>query len=279
MKKSGSTFLHYNPKGENQKKYFNLLNDNSCKIIISTGPAGTGKTIFACQKAITQLKSEEISKIVITRPIVTVEEDIGFLPGTLNKKMDPWVRPVFDLFLEYYNKAELDALLNNNKLEICPLMFMRGRTFKNAFIIADEMQNSSPNQMKMLTTRIGENSRMVITGDLQQTDIFKENGLKDIINKLKGCDTELIKSIEFENKDVERSEVVKKVIEIYDSPNIVKFKHNAVLIPEMNNCTNTANIANTTNTTNTTVENSTIDVNLNNDAALIPYNHMFKLPK
>jgi len=224
----------YLPKTISQKKYVDYLDNHNSKIIISLGPAGTGKTMFACQKAITHLQSEEINKIIITRPVVTVEEEIGFLPGNIVKKMDPWTKPIFDIFLEYFNKAELDLMLYNNKIEICPLAFMRGRTFKNAFIIADEMQNSSPNQMKMLVTRLGDNSRMVITGDLQQTDIKSQNGLEDFISRYNTYQTkndnlnnkmnstnlhnrnELIRIVNFSNEDVERSEIVKKVIEIYD---------------------------------------------------------------
>jgi phosphate starvation-inducible PhoH-like protein len=207
----------YKPKTVNQEHYVNCLNNIDSKIIISVGPAGTGKTMFACQKAISQMKSDQINKIIITRPVVTVEEEIGFLPGNIIKKMDPWTKPIFDIFLEYYSRVELDLMLNNGKIEICPLAFMRGRTFKNAFIIADEMQNSSPNQMKMLTTRLGDNSRMVITGDLKQTDILKENGLYDFITRLeKHNNTELIKLIKLDNNDIERSEIVKKVIEIYE---------------------------------------------------------------
>ena len=226
MKRSKNTHISYlyNPKTVNQQTYNKYLNDNKCKIIIGIGPAGTGKTLFACQKAITQLKSDEISKIIITRPVVTVEEEIGFLPGNILKKMDPWTKPIFDIFLEYVTKTELDLLLYSNKIEICPLAFMRGRTFKNSFIIADEMQNSSPNQMKMLTTRLGIDSRMVITGDLQQTDIQKENGLNDLIVKINkytnnNNSTNLISVIDFNNQDIERSEIAKKIIEIYDYKN------------------------------------------------------------
>lgn len=255
MKNPSIKSVLYNPKSENQKKYLNLLNDNNCKLLLSTGPAGTGKTIFACQKAILQLKNDEISKIVITRPVVTVEEDIGFLPGNLNKKMDPWVRPIFDLFLEYYTKGEIDALLNNNKIEICPLLFMRGRTFKNAFIIADEMQNSSPNQMKMLTTRIGENSKMIITGDLHQTDIVKENGLSDLITRLRGLNNSMISHVTLNNSDVERSEVVKKIVELYDSSPITKNTDTSIVSESSLNNTTTIVTNNSTNSTNSLTSN------------------------
>lgn len=254
----------YTPKSSNQKKYLNFLNDEENKIIISTGPAGTGKTLFACQKAIMQLKNTEIDKIILTRPVVTVEEEIGFLPGNIIKKMDPWTKPIFDIFLEYYSKSELDLMLNNGKIEICPLAFMRGRTFKYSFIIADEMQNSSPNQMKMLSTRLGINTRMVITGDLKQTDIIKENGLDDFISKVKNYnETEMIKLINFEDKDVERSEIVKKVIDIYSFKNKIS--------PQINFKNNNNN---NNNNINININNKLIESNC--DAALIPIHHITK---
>ena len=257
--KNSNNYL-YTPKTINQNQYLSYLNNDTNKIIISVGPAGTGKTLLACQKAITQMKSDEIDKIIITRPIVTIEEDIGFLPGNIIKKMDPWTKPIFDIFLEYYCKSEIDMLINNGKIEVCPLLFMRGRTFKNSFIIADEMQNSSPNQMKMLVTRLGINSRIVITGDLNQTDIIKENGLYDFINKVETYNnTELIKIIRFDNNDIERSEIVKKVIEIYSYKN---FK-NISGVSELEKI-------------DSKVYNKFVPYykNLNNDAALIPKHHM-----
>jgi phosphate starvation-inducible PhoH-like protein len=245
----------------------NYLNDESNKIIISTGPAGTGKTLFACQKAITQLKSQEIDKIILTRPVVTVEEEIGFLPGNIIKKMDPWTKPIFDIFLEYCSKTELDLMLHNGKIEICPLAFMRGRTFKSSFIIADEMQNSSPNQMKMLVTRLGKNSRMVITGDLQQTDIQKENGLYDFITRLEkhNNSSSMIKLVKLENEDIERSEVVKKVIEIYNYKHNNSNNHNIsnIAVVDMRKSVNTSSIIKN-NSTIENIKNSTIIENIKN---------------
>jgi hypothetical protein len=182
--------------------------------------------------------------------------------------MDPWTKPIFDIFLEYYSRVELDLMLNNGKIEICPLAFMRGRTFKNAFIIADEMQNSSPNQMKMLTTRLGDNSRMVITGDLKQTDILKENGLYDFITRLeKHNNTDLIKLIKLDNNDIERSEIVKKVIEIYEE------NTSKIISDNINNSNNTSNSVSKTPSyiiPDYTKKNHVV----NNDAALMPKHHV-----
>lgn len=226
----------YKPKTQGQNDYLKLINNNNIKLLFAVGPAGTGKTLFACQKAILELKKKNIDKIVITRPIVTLDEDIGFLPGNIINKMDPWTKPIFDIFSEYYSEIKLADLLKNNKIEICPLVFMRGRTFKNSIIIADEMQNSTPKQMKMLTTRTGENSRMIITGDLKQTDILSNNGLDDFISKYNSYEfkknnlIELKNNIEdnykdntkdeiiihyLSNNDIKRSRVIKKVIDIY----------------------------------------------------------------
>jgi phosphate starvation-inducible PhoH-like protein len=255
----------YIPKTTNQEKYFKTLNNDDTKIIISTGPAGCGKTLFACQKAITDLKSEKISKIIITRPLVSVDEEIGFLPGSLIKKMDPWTKPIFDIFLDFCSKTELDVMLMNGKIEICPLAFMRGRTFKYSFIIADEMQNSSPNQMKMLTTRLGDNCRMVITGDLQQTDFIKENGLYDFVDKIEKYNqtSDLIQHIQLDSNDIERSIIVKKVLEIYDYEPI---NINDVPYEDESKSNDTIQDKNTTN----------YRIYNNNDAALIPIQHATK---
>ena len=262
----------YLPKSFRQEEYVKYLNNDKTKIIISTGPAGCGKTLFACQKAISLLKTEEIHKIIITRPVVSVDEEIGFLPGNLIKKMDPWTKPIFDIFLEQYSKIELDVMLMNGKIEICPLAFMRGRTFKRSFIIADEMQNSSPNQMKMLTTRLGEYSRMVITGDLQQSDSIKDNGLHDIVNKLNLFNetSDIIKTINFNNTDIERSDIVKKVIEIYEyNPTTINIQNNTTSIED-----NIIYIKE--NEDYKDKKNQTDKKNINDDAALIPIQHMLR---
>lgn len=207
----------FEPKCENQVRYLDLLNDSKIKLIIANGPAGTGKTLLACQTAIKRLIDGDISKIVITRPVVAVEEDIGFLPGTINKKMDPWTRPIMDIFNDFQFKSD------SKSVEISPLGFMRGRTFKDSIIIADEMQNCSPNQMLMLLTRLGDESKLVITGDLKQCD-KDDSGLQDLLNKLRfyyNDEKSMLKDgiaiINFNNTDVQRSPLVSKILDIYGS--------------------------------------------------------------
>jgi phosphate starvation-inducible PhoH-like protein len=208
----------YNPKTENQKKYVEYLDAKTDYILSIIGPAGTGKTLFACNKAIQQLKNKSIEKIIITRPTVSVDEEIGFLPGNIEQKLQPWTRPIYEIFLELYSKSELTNMIKNNIIEISPLSFMRGRTFKNSFIIADEMQNSTPNQMLMLLTRIGINSRMVITGDLAQSDRMENNGLKDFVFKLKNNNIpENLYLIEMEEQDVQRSKLVYDILQLYNT--------------------------------------------------------------
>ena len=221
---------YYKPKSYNQQQYVKYLNDYKTKVLFAVGPAGTGKTMFACNTAIQELKGGNINKIILTRPVVPVEEDIGFLPGNINKKMDPWTRPIFDIFLEFFSQKDIDLMVCNNIIEIAPLAYMRGRTFKKAFVIADEMQNSSPNQMLMLTTRIGDGSKMVITGDLKQSDKGQNSGLSDFIIKYKLYERVVkarqnadnfynpsIRIIELNNTDIERSPVVVNILDIYST--------------------------------------------------------------
>jgi len=165
------------PKNLSQETYLLKLNNPEKMIIFAIGPAGTGKTMLAVQWAIDQLKYGDADKIIITRPAVSVDEEHGFLPGTLQEKMEPWTRPIFDVFAENFNAKEIENFVKEGVIETSPLAFMRGRTFKNAVIIADEMQNATPSQMKMLLTRLGTGSQMVVTGDLQQADRPSNNGL------------------------------------------------------------------------------------------------------
>jgi phosphate starvation-inducible PhoH-like protein len=206
----------YLPRTLNQCHYSEMLSNDIVRIVIGVGPAGCGKTLFACNAAIQELKEGTIKRIVLTRPMVSVEEEeMGFLPGDMNSKMAPWTRPIFDTFMEYFSKAEIEHMLSSGVIEVSPLAFMRGRTFKHAFIIADEMQNSTPNQMLMLTTRIGEGSKMAITGDLKQSDRDVENGLLDIMNKLDHYEDDDIQVVHLTSDDIERSTIVTKIVELY----------------------------------------------------------------
>ena len=215
----------YKASTTNQEKYNKCLNDESKKIIIAIGPAGCGKTLLACNHAIKEYERGVYEKIIITRPVVPVEEDIGYLPGSLIKKMDPWTRPIFDIFLEFYSQKEIDGMIQRNAIEISPLAYMRGRTFKNALIIADEMQNSSPNQMLMLTTRIGNGSKMVITGDLKQRDKRIESGLSDLIEKLENYKSKEVVGIELvklNSTDIKREAIISTILDIYGEGEVVE---------------------------------------------------------
>ena len=204
------------PRNLAQETYIELLKNPKKFIVFAIGPAGTGKTMLGVQMAIKLYKEGVISKIVVTRPAVSVDEEHGFLPGTLNQKMEPWTRPIFDVFEEYYHPKEIQAMLEDGVIEISPLAYMRGRTFKNAFIVADEMQNATPSQMKMLLTRLGEGSRMVVTGDLNQADRPKENGLLQFCELYGlGGDYRMVAMARFEARDIERHPVVKEVLSIY----------------------------------------------------------------
>ena len=226
----------YKARSKNQESYVECLNDPNVSMVFGVGPAGCGKTLFAVISAITALKKGDISKIILTRPIVSVEEELGFLPGDISNKMNPWLQPLFDIFLEHYTQVEMDKMIAEGVIEISPLGFMRGRTFKRTFVICDELQNSTPSQMLMLLTRIGMGCKMVITGDLKQSDLKGKNGLSDFIEKYRTRtrDYSEIRLVEMTAKDVERSEVVKNILEMYNKeqepePDVVITKPNTLL--------------------------------------------------
>lgn len=209
------------PKNKSQENYLKYLNRKNKKIIVATGPAGTGKTLLATELGIKNFLLGKYDKIIFTRPSITVDEDLGYLPGTLEEKMLPYIRPLYDILYLFISPKEVNQLIENKLIEIAPLGFMRGRTFKNCWIIADEMQNSTIGQMKMLLTRLGENSRLIITGDLEQNDRINEiNGLEDFLDKFKGRRSESITSVEFDVEDIERDDIVKEVLEIYSGEEI-----------------------------------------------------------
>ena len=203
------------PRNRNQENYILQLLDPEKDIVFGIGPAGTGKTMLACQSAVKNFLEGNVDRIVVTRPAVSADEDLGFLPGTLEEKMAPWTRPIFDVFREHFYANEIENMISEGVIEISPLAYMRGRTFKDSYIIADEMQNATPNQMKMLLTRIGTNSKMVVTGDLNQADRLKDNGLIDFIGHLKDYNATRITVVNFTNRDIERHEAVKEVLKVY----------------------------------------------------------------
>jgi phosphate starvation-inducible protein PhoH and related proteins len=211
-KKQDVTIL---PRNKNQEQYVLKLLDETKDIVFGIGPAGTGKTLLAVQVAVKQFKEGKVDKIIVTRPAVSVDEDLGFLPGTLEQKMAPWTRPIFDVLREYFDARQIEGMIEEGIIEIAPLAYMRGRTFKNAFILADEMQNATPSQMKMLLTRLGENSSMAVTGDLAQADRLKDNGLIDFTNRLFNSTANFIDIVNFGQGDIERHNAVKEVLKVY----------------------------------------------------------------
>mgnify|MGYP000948633892 CR=1 FL=1 len=208
--------IRLHPKSLRQETYIDLLTDPEKMIVFATGPAGTGKTMLAVLAGLRAYREGEVNKIILTRPAVGVDdEQHGFLPGNINQKMEPWTRPLFDVMHEYYSPKETAKMLDEGIIEISPLAYMRGRTFKDAWIIADEMQNATPNQMKMLLTRLGEHSMMAVTGDLNQADRLKDNGLIDFTKLLESTNQSCLDIVHFEQGDIERHAAVKAVLQVY----------------------------------------------------------------
>ena len=202
------------PKGPVQTRYLKALHSTLKPLVIATGPAGSGKTLFACQAAAESLAGGKFSKMILTRPIVSVDEELGFLPGNIDEKMDPWTRPMFDILEKYYSKSQITHMVKSKTIEIAPLAYMRGRTFEDCFIIGDEMQNTTCNQMKMMLTRLGENSKMVITGDADQCDV-PDSGLADLIHRMNEQELEYLDHIVLTDEDIQRHPAVKEILGIY----------------------------------------------------------------
>lgn len=205
------------PRTRNQERLVLALQDAAQSIVVTAGPAGTGKTYLAMLAAIKSLREGACDRIVMTRPAVGVEgESHGFLPGNLVAKMEPWTRPLLDVMREYYRPAEILAMIEDQVVEISPLAYMRGRTFKNSWIIADEMQNATPAQVKMLMTRIGQNSRIVITGDVEQADRQgANNGLVDLCARLQTQSVTGIAVCAMESRDIQRHAIIGSVLKLY----------------------------------------------------------------
>jgi phosphate starvation-inducible PhoH-like protein len=196
------------PQTPGQCKYMLALRSPK-PIVIGTGPAGSGKTMLACQIALEHIGKYQRPKIVLTRPIVAADEDMGYLPGDMEQKMEPWTKPMYDIFEKYLSHNQMERFIS-----IEPLGYMRGRTFDNTLIIAVEMQNATPNQMKMLLTRVGQGTKLIVTGDLAQSDLGPENGLEDLIYKMQCQDLEYIEHVEMEDEDIVRHPAVKEVLSI-----------------------------------------------------------------
>ncbi len=205
------------PRTKNQKHYFQLLNTKD--IVFAYGPAGTGKTFLAVAKAVASLQQGLVNKIILSRPAVEAGEKLGFLPGDLKEKVDPFLRPIYDALYDMMPYDQVEKKIANNIIEIAPIAFMRGRTLENCYIILDEAQNTTKIQMKMFLTRLGKNSKMVIVGDNTQIDLISKNdsGLIDAAKKLKNIED--IGFIELDNRDVVRHEVVRKIINAYEEKN------------------------------------------------------------
>ena len=196
------------PKTAGQCKYVLALRSPK-PIIVGTGPAGSGKTMLACELAVEHIHQTMRGGVILTRPIVAADEDMGYLPGDMYQKMEPWTRPMFDIFEKHFTKNQMDR-----SIVIEPLGYMRGRTFDNTLIIADEMQNATPNQMKMLLTRIGNGTKLIITGDLQQSDLGEENGLADLVYRLGLYDATFVEHVDMGEDDIIRHGAVAEVLKI-----------------------------------------------------------------
>lgn len=209
------------PKTPHHVEFCNMLKDEDVPLVFATGSAGTGKTLMSTSYALYKLINKEVKKVIITRPTVPLEEELGHLPGKLAEKMHPYLVPIYDSFKEYITVQRLNEFIKNEEVEICAIAHIRGRTFHNAWILVDEAQNLTKNQMKTLLTRIGQNSKMIVSGDLEQSDLKEKNGLEDFVERYKlylqenGVDDPNVHLVEFDETDIMRSEIVKHVINIY----------------------------------------------------------------
>lgn len=208
--------VYISPRGENQESYVNYLLDDSTSIVIGTGPSGTGKTLLATQAAVKGFIDGRYTKIVVTRPNEDVDnKGIGHLPGTLEEKMNPYLMPIIDILSETYTQREIENFILEKKIEIVPVAFIRGRSFHNSFIICDEAQGTTTNSLKAILTRIGDNSKMAITGDINQADRLGSNGLDDLLKRLTKTPVKGIEVIKFGRDDIQRNPIIGKILKLY----------------------------------------------------------------
>lgn len=205
------------PRNPTQQRYLDLLMKPKPYILVASGSAGSGKTMLATHTGVEKLREGIVDKLVITRPAVSVDESHGFLPGTLEEKMGPWVRPIYDVLQLHYPKSKIDKLIKEDVIEISPLAYMRGRTFERSWIICDEAQNTTVNQLLMVLTRIGNDSKLVITGDPNQHDRgFEVNGLNDFVQRMEYFNPQPdIEHVSFNEEDVERHPVIPLILKMY----------------------------------------------------------------
>lgn len=209
--------LHGRPivaRGENQRRM--VLQSESCDLTFATGPAGSGKTFLAICLAVKALKSKQVRRIILSRPAVEAGEKLGFLPGEMKDKLDPYLQPLYDALGELIPAVKLKDFIDTGVIQIAPLAFMRGRTLNDAVVVLDEAQNTTPQQMKMFLTRLGTNAKMIVTGDMTQVDLPRgiRSGLRDALEKLDGV--EGISVIRFERGDIVRHPLVERIVEVYD---------------------------------------------------------------
>jgi phosphate starvation-inducible protein PhoH and related proteins len=206
------------PRSDHQRAYLDMLRNDEPNVVIASGCAGSGKTMLAAYVGIEKLRQGQIERVIITRPAVSVDEQHGFLPGTLEKKMEPWTRPIMDVILKHFSHEHVDSMIKQRIIEIAPLAYMRGRTFENAWIICDEAQNCTPNQILMVLTRMGLGSKLVITGDPMQFDRgFESNGLSDLVERVTRYNNDLIQHITFTEEDVVRHPIIPVVLGMYQN--------------------------------------------------------------
>lgn len=198
-----------------QQQYLTVLKNPAHSLVVCTGPAGSGKTMLACKVGLEQLVEKQVNHLVITKPLVSVEgENLGFLPGNIRSKMSPWIESYLDIFKDYYSMKQLEDMIQKDVIKLAPLAYCRGNTYTNSFVICDEAQNTTPKQMKMLLTRLGQHSKMVVLGDMDQQDRDGASGLSDFTKRYSGGNDE-IALVQLSDADVCRSSLVQYILTLY----------------------------------------------------------------